>query len=142
MRKFSDGQTDRREWFHWTLSNWRLASKNSLRVSMYVEVYFIVNTACFKIPDLITWNLIIQLSYRFFSKFSVPKIAVRIFKSPILKTFSSVILRPLHLKLLHISILLDNIEETQRFSKSKSFNIFQTSHSFSSKNKQHITKMY
>ena len=142
MRKFSDGQTDRREWFHWTLSNWRLASKNSLRVSMYVEIYFIVNTACFKIPDLITWNLIIQLSYRFFSKFSVPKIAVRIFKSPILKTFSSVILRQLHLKLLHISILLDNIEETRRFSKSKSFNIFQTSHSFSSKNQQHITKMY
>ena len=126
MRKFSDRQTDRREWFYRTLSDWRRASNNSLSVSMYVEIYFIVNTACFKIPDLRTWNLVIQLSYRFFSKFSVLKMAVRyIFNSHILKTFSSVILRQLHLKLLDISILLDKIEETRWLSKSKSFNIFQ-----------------
>ena len=66
---------------------------------MDVEIYFIVNTVCFEIPDLITWNLIIQLSYRlFFQIFCSEDCCPVFFKTQnVLKTFSSV-LPQLHLK--------------------------------------------
>ena len=59
------------------------ASNNSLRVFMDVEIYFIVNTVCFEIPDLITWNLIIQLSYRlFFPNLLFRRLLSSIFQNP------------------------------------------------------------